>query len=135
MNFFRAALPNTISAIKTSYIAGKSSVSLYTNELTRSVLSALVELGVIASFSVIKNLNDGVKLCKINLIYINGQKPFINIKVISKGQREYFIRSYQLKSLGNSCRLILSTNLGVMTDLKSRSLGSIGGLVLLCVII
>lgn len=119
-------IANMIAALKNGQLAEKSSISVPSSKLKKSILKVLADEGYVANFEDAKDEN-GHPVIKINLKYHEGQPVIRQIKRISKPGRRVYAQIGKMPNVHNGLGIIIvSTSKGVMSDFDARQ-AKIGG--------
>ncbi|WP_086933172.1 30S ribosomal protein S8 [Agarilytica rhodophyticola] len=120
-------LADMLTRIRNAQMVGKTSVTMPSSKLKKSVAEVLVKEGYVASFSV----SEGTKQeLTIELKYFEGKPVIAEIDRYSRpGLRAYAGKDELPSVRGGLGVAIVSTSKGVMTDRAARSAG-VGGEVL-----
>lgn len=133
MTFYNSALANTIAAINVGFIAKKRFIIIPTTVYTRSILNKLLSLGIISCIAP-EHKKAGFSLYKyhrITLAYSSYKPIYTKIRFLSKNKKTYYIGLKALRDFTMTRRgfLILSTNLGILTNFEACNCG-VGGIAL-----
>jgi small subunit ribosomal protein S8 len=119
------AIGNFLTIIRNGVMVHKRTVTAQHSMLKQQIAEVLKQEGYIKDFAVEA---DGEKrTIKLFLKYVNGETVIHEITRISKPSRRYFERKNNLTSVVGGLGIsILTTNQGVLTDQKARTL-NVGG--------
>ncbi|ACR12259.1 30S ribosomal protein S8 [Teredinibacter turnerae] len=117
-------IADMLTRIRNAQMVGKTSVTMPSSKLKKSVANVLTEEGYVAGF----NATDGVKAeLTIDLKYFEGKPVIAELDRISRpGLRAYAGKDELPTVRGGLGIAIVSTSKGVMTDRAARAAG-VGG--------
>lgn len=113
-------LSNLFSAIKNGFLAKKTKIIQPNSRKSINILNILINKGFIKTYKI-----NSKNQIEIFLKYRNNNSVINEIKRISKPGRRFHIKNKDLY-IKKSGLYILSTSLGIMTDLEAKKL-NIGG--------
>lgn len=120
-------LSDMLTIIRNGQLVGKTSVSLPSSKLKKSVVQVLLDEGYISNFTVDASSKP---VLKIGLKYFEDKPVIFEISRMSKPSLRSYCSKDSLPSVrGGLGVAIVSTSQGVMTDVSARNLG-VGGEVL-----
>jgi small subunit ribosomal protein S8 len=120
-------LSDGITRLRNGSMRGLENVQLLNSKLVRGVLKILQEEGYIEGFREDKEK----KMIDVNLKYFKGQPVLRNINRVSKCSRRIYSGAKEIpRPKFNFGIFILSTNMGIMTNVRSKKL-NFGGEILL----
>ncbi len=126
------AIGNFLTTIRNGIMAGKREVTAPHSRIKHEIAKVLLEEGFIRDAHVV-DLDATKKQLVIGLKYVNGESVIHEIdRVSTPGLRMYYGYGAIKPVIGNLGISIVTTNRGVMTNKKARSL-SVGG-ELLCTV-
>ncbi len=115
-------LSNLFSKIKNGYLSNKSIVKQQKSKQSVNILNVLIREGFIKSYKISsKNPNE----IKIYLKYKNNKSIITEIKRISKPGKRFYVKNKDLYKKKKGF-YILSTSIGILTDLQAKKL-NVGG--------
>jgi len=140
-NFFKATIPNTVSALRVGYLAHARYIIIPSTKFSRNFLNKLADCGVISHFEDYRTTGRLQKkttlmaYVRIFLSYVDSKPSIRELILITKSSQHYYIcyRTLQSYMLTRRGILILNTSRGILTAgeaVKCR----IGGCILLWVL-
>lgn len=113
-------LSNLFSKIKNGYLSKKSKITQQNSKQNINILNILIYEGLIKSYKI--NLNNQID---IYLKYKKNKAIITEIKRLSKPSKRLYIKNKDLYKKKRGI-YILSTSLGILTDLQAKKL-NVGG--------
>jgi len=117
-------ISDMLTRIRNAQMVGKTSVSMPSSKLKKSVANVLTEEGYVSGFSV----SDGAKAeLTVELKYFDGKPVIAELDRISRPGLRAYAGKDELPSVRSGLGIaIVSTSKGVMTDRAAREAG-VGG--------
>ena len=125
------SISDFVTRIRNAQASCKKTVDSPMSFMRESIAKVLLDEGYISSYSVL-DANEGRthKVIRLELKYFDGQPVINDIRIVSKPGRRVYSSINRLPLVRNGLGInILSTDRGVMSDVKAKSL-SLGGEVL-----